>query len=495
MRPVIPISLVLTAATAGGVLVHKTQAAQPQPLFNEAERKALVSYWNAPGRYTVEVAPVAPGKPGPWVPRLTPEGSTWFLTYQRAVLGGKKIPPSQTAKGGVAEWESWIEAKIAWDKFQAQRLADAANGNMGAPANTSASNSSAPAQATPQPTPPPYPGPAPAGLLAAAGNPPAAFQSAVVPMQYTVRFDENDEPYVYRDNVRFDKDRFAYYRFSKGVVSYGKRVKDIPETELGILFKEAGFSPGERKCFAQVSALEGGFETTQTYDTGYVSVGFIQFVTMADGSGEQDICKALALEKKENPAAFQQDFRQFGIDIQTDRTLTVIDPASGAELSGKDAVQKIIEDKRLTAVWQRAGRRSAAYRVAQIKQAKASYWPEKDPVTIPLADGTKLTGTVGDVVQSEAGLATLLDRKINTGNIRPFVDIVARVMTENKLKTLAEAAKYEKPIVAELTYRRNFLEEASLEQPPAPPSAKPTQTAKAGGRFDLLGWLRDLLHL
>ena len=279
----------------------------------------------------------------------------------------------------------------------------------------------------------------------------------------------------------------------KGVVSYGKRVKDIPETELSILFKEAGFTPVERKCFSQVSALEGGFETTQTYDTGYVSVGFIQFVTMADGSGEQDICKALALEKKENPAAFQQDFRQFGIDIQTDRTLSVVDPATGAELLGKDAVSKIIEDKRLTAVWQRAGRRSAAYRVAQIKQAKASYWPENDPITVTLADGTKLTGQVSDVIKSEAGLATLLDRKINTGNFRPFVDVVAKYMNDNKLTTLADAAKYEKPIVAELTYRRSFLEEPTLGQPPAPPMPKPTRTARAG-RFDLLGWLKDLIH-
>ena len=97
------------------------------------------------------------------------------------------------------------------------------------------------------------------------------------------------------------------------------------------------------------------------------------------------------------------------------------------------------------------------------------------------------------MVKSEAGLATLLDRKINTGNIRPFVDIVAKVMADNKLKTLAEATKYEKPIVAELTYRRSFLEEPTLGQPPAPPSPKPTQTAHAS-RFDLFSWLRDLLR-
>lgn len=486
MRSLVPITLVLSVAAISGALVHRTQAAQTLPLFTETERRALVEFWNAQGRYTIEVPPQMPGKPGPWVTRLTPEGSTWFLAYQRAVSGNKKIPPSQTAKGGVAEWEKWIEEKIAWDKWQAQQLAEVANGRQTQVASLGPSP-----LPTPQPA-PPYPGSAPAGLVAVAGNPPA-FQSAVVPLQYTVRFDEAEEPYLYRDNVSFARDRFAYYRFAKGVVSYGKHVKDIPEPELAILFKEAGFSPSERKCFSVVSALEGGFETIQTYDTGFVSIGFIQFVTMADGSGEQDLCKALALEKKENPDAFKQDFRQFGIDIQTDRTLSVIDPATGAELMGKDAVQKIIDDKRLTAIWQRAGRRSAAFRVAQIKQAKASYWPSADAITVTMTDGTKLTGAVSEIIKSEAGLAALLDRKINTGNIRPFVDVVAKTMTTHNLKTLDEAAKWEREILGELVYRRDFLKETTLEQPPALPTQQSKQVAQGG--FDFVHWLKGLLHL
>lgn len=490
MRPLVPITLALSVATLGGALVHRTQAAQVAPLFTEAERKALVAFWNAPERYSVGVPVATPGKPGPWVTRLTPEGSAWFLTYQRAVSGGKKIPPSQTAKGGVPEWEKWIDEKIAWDKWQAQQIAESANGRA-----TQVASSRGPSPLpTPQPA-PAYPGPVPAGLVAIAGNPPP-FQSAVVPLQYMVRFDDTEEPYLYRDNVSFNQSRFAYYRFAKGVVSYGKQVKDIPESELNILFKEAGFSPTERKCFSGVSALEGGFETIQTYDTGFVSIGFIQFVTMADGSGEQDICQALAIEKKENPDAFKQDFRQFGIDIQSDKTLTVIDPATGVELVGKDAVQKIIDDKRLTAIWQRAGRRSAAFRVAQIKQAKVSYWPADDPITVTLAEGTKLTGTVEDVVKSEAGLASLLDRKINTGNIRPFVDVVAKTMAEHNLKTLQEASQWEREILSGMVYRRDFLKDTTLQQPPALPlPAQPTKQVARATRFDFIQWVKGLLHL
>jgi hypothetical protein len=76
---------------------------------------------------------------------------------------------------------------------------------------------------------------------------------------------------------------------------------------------------------------------------------------------------------------------------------------------------RVIEDKRLTAVFQRAGRKSEAFRVAQIKTARASYWPAGDPVQITLPNGKTISGVVSDFIKSEAGLATLLDRKVNTG--------------------------------------------------------------------------------
>jgi hypothetical protein len=68
-----------------------------------------------------------------------------------------------------------------------------------------------------------------------------------------------------------------------------------------------------------------------TYDTGYVSIGFIQFITLADG--HEDLARVMAEEKASYPQDFQNDFHRLGMDIQPgDRTLTVIDPATGAEL-------------------------------------------------------------------------------------------------------------------------------------------------------------------
>src|SRR5262249_1548245 len=85
--------------------VDAEPASAPAPLFSEAGRGALVAYWNAPGRYRSGLPPEAVQK-GPWQVRLTPDGSRWFLAYQRA-LGAGRLPPSVDAVGGggAAAWE------------------------------------------------------------------------------------------------------------------------------------------------------------------------------------------------------------------------------------------------------------------------------------------------------------------------------------------------------------------------------------------------------
>jgi hypothetical protein len=299
------------------------------------------------------------------------------------------------------------------------------------------------------------------------GNPPP-FAGAVTPQVHTITF-KDDDTYALPDNVVM-RPRYAYYRFSQGTAAYGASLRDMPDKELDGLFSEAGLSPTERRVARAVSRLEGGFDAVNTYDTGHVSVGFIQFVTMADGRAS--LCEVLQREKSERRKEYERDFRQYGIDVNEEGTIVVVDPSTGAELVGKAAVMKVIEDKRLIAVFQKAGRRSTAFRVAQIQVAKSHYWPAYDPVTVAVG-GQMLCGRVCDVVKSEAGMATLFDRKVNRGNLGPFAEIIAKVMADNKLTTLADAAEYEREIVAQLTYRTDFLADASLSQPrmPVPKSA------------------------
>jgi hypothetical protein len=69
------------------------------------------------------------------------------------------------------------------------------------------------------------------------------------------------------------------------------------------------------------------------------------------------------------------------------------------------------------------------------------------------------------VVKSEAGLATLFDRKVNRGTVAPLADVVARTMADHSLTSLADASQYEKEIVAKCKYRGDFLADATLGQP------------------------------
>lgn len=473
MRLLPAIVLVSASTTTGILLVSRGQAQERPKLFSDQERTAIVGYWSAPGRYTLGVTPEILSK-GPWVVRQSAEGSEWLLRYQRRLTAGKKIPPSKSAQapdeGPTAGWESWLAARIKADRAAAQAIADASNAAMNPSVPTT------PGGTVPSP-PPPDVGPIPPSLLDALGNPPT-FAQAVFPMGYRVTFDKPEESFSYVDHVRLGE-RFAYYRFPLGVVSYGTQLKDMGVQDRARLFSAAGFSPSERKIFEAVSGLEGGFETVQTYDTGFVSVGFIQFVTLADG--KHDLSKVLQSQKKADPKAFATDFRRFGIDVAQDNTLTVIDPSTGAELSGPEAVRKIIDDKRLLAVFQRAGRISEPFKIAQIKVARSFYWPTDDKISVPLAEGARAEGTIGEVVKSEAGLATLLDRKINTGNTRPLEDVLSEVMQKNNLKTLYEAALYEKEVVAKMEYRTDFLARAELQQPPDPP--KPATVAKKKRNF------------
>ncbi|MES2459631.1 MAG: hypothetical protein V4671_03550 [Armatimonadota bacterium] len=446
-------------------------APPPPPLFTDAERASLVAFWNAPGRLEIAAPPDAASN-GPWQVRLTPEGSAWLHGYQKAIRGaGKVIPPTQDARASQsspqAEWETWITARVAYDRYQAGAVAASANAAVRqlSPIPTAPRTISAPvppAPVVPPTVPVAAPGPIPPALLAACGNPPR-FANAVSPLQYTIRLDDPADTYVYQDNVTM-RDRYAYYRFPRGTVAYGKKLENFSDRELADLFRKAGFTPGEQRIFTAVSGLEGGFETVNTYDTGYVSVGFIQFITLA--TGREDLARVMADEKASEPQEFQNDFHRLGMDIQpSDGTLTVVDPATGAELVGTDAVMRVIEDKRLTAVFQRAGRKSEAFRVAQIRTARASYWPAADRIQISLPNGAVISGIVSDFIKSEAGLATLLDRKVNVGNIRMLTEVAAQVLQAHKGKKLTDLARHEREIITAMKYRSDFLKDKKLSQP------------------------------
>lgn len=421
--------------------------------FSDAERAKIVAYWNEPDRYRVS-APATAAEKGPYQVRLTVESSQWLWNYDRARGAGKfqePVAPHPDQK----VWDAWIESKIAWDRARA--TLQAAEANARALALTSVSFPEMPASA----------GLIPESLFELVGNPPS-FAEVVAPLEHSIRFDEK-MTIAYQDNP-LGRERYSYYRFKQGVMSFGTRVRELPEDFVQKLFAEAGVSASERKVMAAVSLLEGGFDSVNTYDTGFVSVGLIQFACLKDGAGS--LGQVLRREKQDSKEAFEEDFRRFGIDASESGSLVVLDPSTGAKLMGNMAAMKIIDDKRLIAVFQRAGKLSKAFRMAQIRVAKASYYPADDLVTIQVG-GRTLSGSVSSFVKSEAGMATLMDRKVNTGSLEPLPTVLALIAGENRIEKFDDLAKYERDIVSAMKFRKDYLADPTLTQPGA--AKRPTR--------------------
>jgi hypothetical protein len=426
-----------------------SRAQDTAPQLWTSEREAIVAFWNAPGRYEVSSRDTA-ATDGPWAVRLSPAASLWQYRYQKLFATGKILPTQNSillVETGLNVWEKWVSGKVAYDNWRAAQDATALNAPF------------LKTPALPAAAPPPFPGPIPLGLQNVLGNPPP-FAVAALPKKYVVRFD--DYTATYQDQLGANRPRNVYFRFDEGVAHMGVAVKSWPENEARALFARSGLSPSEQKVCMAVSRFEGGFESVNTYDTGFVSVGFIQFASLSEGSGS--LGGMMLRYKKTDPVNFQNDFHRFGIDVSTAGVLQALDPATGAQLSGPDANAKIIADKRLIAIFQRAGKLSEAFRIAQIQAAKARFYPANFVIKFSL-NGKEIVGRASDVVQSEAGLATLMDRSVNIGNIRLLTEEVQKVMLENNLQTLAQVAPFEREIIRRLKWRGDFLKDASLSQP------------------------------
>src|SRR5689334_16752575 len=124
--------LFATAAVCLTARAATLTAAPSAPLFPDAERARLVAFWNEPGRYRVTAPPEA-AKNGPWQVHLTVDGSKWFLTYQKAI-GAAKAPPTVDASAAAdpekGAWETWVQAKLAYDRGAAQAVVDRANASL-----------------------------------------------------------------------------------------------------------------------------------------------------------------------------------------------------------------------------------------------------------------------------------------------------------------------------------------------------------------------------
>ncbi len=391
---------------------------------------------------------------GPWQLRITPEGSAWLWKYNKA--RGKSGHPTQNLSdksGKFKHWEQWVDEKLDYDRWNALFTAYHANLHFIPPSRSGNMRKM-------EYKPPKHPGAAPSDLVAKLGNPPN-FAVAVPPMLHKIRFSKKE--INLQDTTNFSMSKFAYYRFSQGINSPGSSINKMTPEEIDALFNEAKVSNSEKKVLLAVASLEGGFDTINTYDTGYVSVGFMQFAAMKNGDGS--LTRMLANYKKWYPSDYNMYIRRYGIDVLPNMQICTLDPSTGVILSGADAVQKIIDDKRLTAVFKHAGTESKYFKIAQIKSGLEGFYPINRKVTVTLSNGKSTEFRIGDVFKSEAGLATVMDKLLNTGRIDKVVRCINAVIAKHKIKSVNQIKNHEREIIKLSKYRKDFLQDSTLSKP------------------------------
>lgn len=458
-----------------------------QNLFDSRDRRLVKRTLETEVRMDVTTPPYADHR-GKWQVRLTPEGSKWLYTYQHSQ------PPDDADH---ASWGDWIDAKVAYDRAVAAHKADTLNGKPVAEEDASGPRASD-ADFGDQGSVggmsdeddfsgemPPItvggvevenPGPMPQGLQDFMSGEVPTFAAAVKPLLYKVSF--NDGATVSFINQAPVSAHFAYLRSSDGVISGGTPLKTISDDAMLALCKKAGIDESTWHVMRAVSSLEGGFDSINTYDTGYISAGFIQFTTGASGAGS--LAKVMLREKTDDPEAFRRDFHRYGVDVTTNGVLAVYDPKTDQEMVGESAVQQVIKDKCFTGVLVHAGRESDAFKVAQLEVAKDRYYVGDQVVKVRL--NNQLTAVrVGDVVKSEAGQAILMDRKVNTGHIDPLPSVLQQVADSSSASSAEDLANYEDQIDAALKFRRDFLADGSLTQPGG--SAAGTDLGSRGSNY------------
>lgn len=432
----------LIAAAAGIAALTYNNNLQPEPPFSRQEVAAIQKFWAEPNRHIITFLPEAETK-GPYQARQTPEGSTWLLKYFKTKgNGGKVIPGQDPAATSDRQkfWDAWIESKYTWDEWQATiRSWDL---------NQRATQRRLPDPIPPTGSTPPQPQPVPADLNELVGEPPL-FVQAETPRIYKTTFP--DFTHTASDNTKVRR-KYAYYRFKEGIMDGGTPVR--PQlTKLTPLFAKAGVDDSKLRIFSAVSSLEGGFDSINTYDTGYVSVGFIQFASLSGGSGS--LGQVMLSMKKESTKDFQEHFRRFGLDVTNKGELVALNLESGQITVGPDANAEIINNRRYGSTFVRAGKLSEAFKLAQIRVAMEQYYPAEDTVTVKI-NGTPQTGKIKEFITTEAGLATFMDRKVNTGKYGDLISILESMAFEYEINSIRDFAKLEYQITRAMIWRKDY---------------------------------------
>ena len=195
--------------------------------------------------------------------------------------------------------------------------------------------------------------------------------------------------------------------------SGGLAPKDFIEQHWDTFFKNSGLTDSARKAILAVSLNEGKLDAINTWDGAFLSFGMFQW-TLGVGSGVPngmgELPALLLKVKQQQPEAFQQYFGEFGIDIFEKRTGTTYGfiTLRGNVISTKAEKEQFRSPEWGFRFWH-AGQ-DPRIQAVEIDHALSRlnnfYWKEN----------SKLQGhTLADLINSEYGVALLLDQNVNRG--------------------------------------------------------------------------------
>ncbi|MBS1708208.1 MAG: hypothetical protein JSS65_05730 [Armatimonadetes bacterium] len=406
------------------------------PQFSARQVAQVKSFWADPSRFRADDQ-LAQGSGGPYIAAATAEGSTWLHAYYKAVYPGQHILPDRDMVPLTAaqkQADSWLERRIEADWAAATQEALALNEGRRPPARPTAE-------------PPPFSSP---------WGPVPSFAGPHRAKRYTVLFPECA---VFAQDAAKVRRKFPYLRCVDGVDILGSTTAGLTWQNA---LRKSKASPQACRVLQAVADLEGAFDSVNTYDTGRLSVGIVQFATMAGGQGS--LGEMLLAYKRSDRDSFQQTFPKFGVDVTPLGVLTVVDPATGWEFQGPAAVRRVQSDPRLAAVFCRAGRLSEGYQAVQVKMALALFWPGEKSVGWTVAN-RNYSARLVDIFRSDAGMATLFDRSVNTGDLSPVLATVREAASRIGAKSAADLAAQESRLMQALRYRKDFTVVAGLSRP------------------------------
>lgn len=239
-----------------------------------------------------------------------------------------------------------------------------------------------------------------------------------------------------RDNVTNSR----YMVYPQGIMYAGQS-----QIELDVpTIQAVGLSVSQAKALQYVSTHEGKFDAINSYDKAIFSYGFIQFTGASAVGGSLN--RVLASMEAYAPAAFQQVFKQVGIDTEGTGSMatTTVLTENGAKLRGDDAWLYIQRNVQLYGAFIQAGFEPSLIR-EQLRMANELY--------VQPALNFKLDVTIGgihlsvprlsDIIRSEAALTAVIALAVNQGVggmsriLGNSVSVVATQYGLNSMQTLA----------------------------------------------------------